>query len=129
CKGTGAATPKQSGEYPRQPQGSLLTRRWRKADSDPWAPATCPTLSRPSLSPGSHSHSCLRDQLVHREGPAVRIRFPPPESLANLFERETFSAVVRPLAKRAGLPRRNESAAEASPRSQPVPFTLTKPRS
>src|SRR5260370_511672 len=33
--------------------------------------------SSPSLSPGSHSHSCLRDQLVHREGPTVRIRFPP----------------------------------------------------
>jgi hypothetical protein len=25
------------------------------------------TCSRPSLSPGSQSHSCLRDQLVHRE--------------------------------------------------------------
>src|SRR5262245_52838259 len=25
----------------------------------------------------SNSHSCLRDHLVHREGPTVRIRFPP----------------------------------------------------
>src|SRR5690242_18482939 len=46
-------------------------------------PATWPTRSRPSLSPGSHSHSCLRDQLVHREGPTVRIRFPPAASLSH----------------------------------------------
>src|SRR5438309_8529133 len=44
---------------------------------EPVVPATWPTRSRPSLSPGSHSYSCLRDQLVHREGPTVRIRFPP----------------------------------------------------
>ena len=48
---------------------------------EPLVPATWTTRSRPSLSPGSHSHSCLRDQLVHREGPTVRIRFPPARSL------------------------------------------------
>jgi len=50
---------------------------------EPVVPATWPTRSRPSLSPGSHSHSCLRDQLVHREGPTVRIRFPPAASLSH----------------------------------------------
>jgi hypothetical protein len=34
---------------------------------EPSVPATWTTRSRPSLSPGSHSHSCLRDQLVHRD--------------------------------------------------------------
>ena len=34
-----------------------------------------------------HSHSCLRGQLVHREGPTVRIRFPPAGSpTANLLD-------------------------------------------
>ena len=48
---------------------------------EPVVPATWPTRLRPFLSPGSHSHSCLRDQLVHREGPTVRTRFPPPASV------------------------------------------------
>jgi hypothetical protein len=50
------------------------------AGFEPLVPATWTTRSRPSLSPGLHSRSCLRDQLVHRQGPTVRIRFPPPES-------------------------------------------------
>jgi hypothetical protein len=49
---------------------------------EPLVPGTWTTRSRLFLSPGSHSHSCLRDQLVHREGPTVRIRFPPPGEYA-----------------------------------------------
>src|SRR5439155_14215925 len=47
---------------------------------EPLVPATWTTRSRPSVSPSLLSHSCLRDQLVHREGPTVRIRFPPAAS-------------------------------------------------
>jgi hypothetical protein len=47
---------------------------------EPLAPATWTTHSRPSLSPSSHSHSWLKDQLIPGEGPTVRIRFPPPAS-------------------------------------------------
>ena len=59
-----------------------LTRRWRRAEFEPLVPGTWTTRSRPFLSRRSHSHSCLRDQLVHREGPTVRIRFPPPGEYA-----------------------------------------------
>src|SRR5882724_4950468 len=49
---------------------------------EPLVPATWTTHSRPSLSPSSHSHSWLKDQLIPGEGPTVRIRFPPPRSLS-----------------------------------------------
>jgi hypothetical protein len=58
-----------------------------KSGFEPVVPATWPTRSRPSLSPGSHSHSCLRDQLVHRGGTTVRIRFPPVASQSLLSPR------------------------------------------
>jgi hypothetical protein len=57
----------QSHEEPKF-EDSLL----EESGFEPLVPARWTTRSRPSLSPGSHSHSCLRDQLVYREGPTVR---------------------------------------------------------
>ena len=61
---------------PRRNTEVRLTRRWRKADSNRWSPATCDARDHPLRLP-RHSRTIRTKPTPSQEGPLVRISFPP----------------------------------------------------